>query len=162
MLHYIDSNQIRLCCTGSDCVSAALRKHIVPMFYPVSGTASLASTWSTGRSAWGLCANRMNIWKVGLCTCITSAVMFGCIIAHKEICLFTLQLSCAESYPGGPNVLKDRPTGNAAAIAVATPKPGKTSPDGSRDGGHMWGWSTLETTRDTVINPLFSTQGSRS
>lgn len=60
--------------------------------------------------------------------------MFGYMTTHEESCLFTLQLSCVESCPGGPDVLKDHLTGNAVAIAVATPKPGQASSDGSRDG----------------------------
>lgn len=50
---------------------------------------------------------------------------------NRNLCR-TLQPSCAGSCPGGPGASRGHLIGNAAAIAVATPKPGQTSPDGAR------------------------------
>ena len=64
------------------------------------------------------------------------------------ICVFcTLQLNFAESCPDGPDALRGHLIGNAVAIAVATPKPGQTRPDGPGDDGVTTGggWSPLET-----------------
>uniref|UniRef100_A0A671W7Z1 Microfibril associated protein 5 n=1 Tax=Sparus aurata TaxID=8175 RepID=A0A671W7Z1_SPAAU len=54
-------------------------------------------------------------------------------VINNEICMRTVCQQdeyLKESCPGGPDVLRGHLIGNAVAIAVATPKPGQTKPDG--------------------------------
>lgn len=69
----------------------------------LSDTASLVSTWSTKRSAWGPCANRTSIWKVRQSD-HTSTSMSRCMIIHmkKSVCLLLPTAELCRELSGWP------------------------------------------------------------